>query len=148
MAAAARITDEMNAGLPDRPGMSAFTFAYLRERPHIARILARLCLDGRSDVLAATRPDPERYAAILAPLKGALDQLGVGGQIEPATVNALAICALFGWFVFRPVLEDGYELPPNADDQLASVLPLLDLMVASVPSEPSGTGGTRSGRGS
>ena len=41
-------------------------------------------------------------------------------------MNALASAALLGWFVFQPLLKEGFGLPPDADDQLASLLELIE----------------------
>jgi hypothetical protein len=47
-------------------------------------------------------------------------------------VNAFTCSALLGFVVFRPLLEAGWRLPPDADAQLDQLLPLLDGFLQSL----------------
>jgi hypothetical protein len=44
-------------------------------------------------------------------------------------VNGLGTAALLGWFVFRPLLDRGYNLPAGADDQVEALVAALDRML-------------------
>jgi AcrR family transcriptional regulator len=123
-AAVEQLSDEIHRGRPDRAAMSAASFAYLRAHPELARIVARACLDGPEELLARAAPPRARLDAIVAPLKNALYRFGL--HADPYLLNALASAALLGWFAFQPLLREGFGLPANADDQLASLLELLD----------------------
>ena len=134
-AAVAQLSEEIHRGRPDRAAMSAAAFAYLRARPDLARIVARACLDGPPQLLARAAPTPARLEAIVRPIKKGLASMGAR-HVDAYVLNALASAALLGWFVFQPLLKKGFGLGPDADDQLASLLELLDGLV-----ESQGTGG-------
>jgi len=127
-AAARRVSDDIHRGSADG-GMSTWSFGYLRTHPEIARLVARSCLDGPAELLAAGAPTPERLEEIVAPIRAALDARGAG-FIDANLVNGLATCALLGWFAFKPLLKKGFGLPADADDQLAVLLALVDNFVA------------------
>ncbi len=124
-AAVRSLSDEIHRGTPAGPGMSAWSFAFLRERPELARVLARVCLDGPRDLLEEASPRAEDLARIVAPIRTMLDNLGLAG-VDPHVLNALATSAFLGWFVFHPFLREGFGLPEDAEDQLAGLLTLLD----------------------
>jgi AcrR family transcriptional regulator len=118
------------------PGsVTSWSFDLLRRRPELARVVARCCLDGPRDVLELAGPPPERHASYLRPIRAALRRAGLEGRIDPAVVNAAGAAALLGWVVFRPLLEAGYKVPRDADDQMALLASLLDstLMAATEP---------------
>jgi len=132
-AAARRVSDDIHRGGDGGlggGGMSTWSFAYLRKHPEIARLVARSCLDGPSELLAAGAPSPERLAEIVAPIQAALDAHGAG-FVDAHLLNGLATCALLGWFAFKPLMKKGFGLPPDADDQLAMLLSLLDNLVGA-----------------
>lgn len=129
-AAAGRISDEIHQGYPGRRGMSAFTFRYLREHPEVVRVVAQACLDDQGDLLAAAGPDPERLAEIVAPVQEALGRAGFEGTVDPHVLNAVAISAILGWFLFSPLLYAGFGLAEDADAQVEGLLELLDALVA------------------
>src|SRR5262245_36480056 len=79
-AAVARLVAESHQ-VP-RACLSALTFALLRANPTLARVAARVCLDGPSDVLADAAPDAARLAEIVAPIDALLARLGAGGSID------------------------------------------------------------------
>lgn len=124
-AAVEQLSAEIHRGRSDRAGMSAPTFAYLRAHPELARITARACLDGPPELLERAAPPPARLEAIVAPIKKALK----GAPIDPYLLNALASATLLGWIVFQPLLQKGFGLPADADDQLAALFDLLDRFV-------------------
>jgi TetR/AcrR family transcriptional regulator, repressor for neighboring sulfatase len=127
-AAVEQLSAEVHRGRPDRAAMSAASFAYLRAHPELARIVARACLDGPPALLARAAPPPARLEAIVAPIRAALSRAGAD-HVDAHLLNALASAALLGWFVFQPLLAKGFGLPPDADDQLAQLLELLDRLV-------------------
>jgi AcrR family transcriptional regulator len=108
----------------DRPGLSARSFATLLEDPAVPRIIARCCLDGPRDLLALAAPPPERLAALVGPMRALLAHLGL--RVDPHVVNGLGTAALLGWFVFRPLLERGYGLPADADEQVGHLVRAVD----------------------
>lgn len=130
-AAVERLSAEIHAGHAERPGMSAWTFSYLRERPELARVAARSCLDGPPEIVEHAAPSPERLEAIVAPLRAMLQRMGLAQAIDPHVLNGLATAALLGWFVFEPMLRHGFGLPADADDQLQAALARLDTMVVA-----------------
>jgi TetR/AcrR family transcriptional regulator, repressor for neighboring sulfatase len=127
-AAVQQLSSEIHRGRPDRAAMSAATFAYLRAHPEVARIVARACLDGPQALLGRAAPPRARLDQIVAPIAAALARFGARG-LDPYLLNAVASAALLGWFVFSPLLRQGFGLPPDADDKLADLLELLDRIV-------------------
>jgi AcrR family transcriptional regulator len=127
-AAVEQLSAEVHRGRPDRAAMSAVTFSYLRAHPELARIVARACLDGPPELLARAAPPPARLEAIVAPIRAALSRVGAT-HIDPHLLNALASAALLGWFVFQPLLQKGFGLSADADDQVARLLEMLDRVV-------------------
>jgi AcrR family transcriptional regulator len=122
-AAVEQLSAEIHRGRPDRAAMSAASFGYLRAHPELARIVARACLDGPAELLTRAAPPPARLDAIVTPIKKAFP------QVDPYVVNALASAALLGWFVFQPLLQKGFGLPADADDQLARLMEQLDQLI-------------------
>jgi AcrR family transcriptional regulator len=130
-AAVEQLSADIHRGSPEHAGMSGPTFAYLRAHPEVAQLVARACLDGPRSLLAKAAPPRARLDEIVLPISHALHRAGVG-TIDPYLVNALASAALLGWVAFRPLLERGFGLEPDADDQLAELLALLDRLVTSI----------------
>jgi AcrR family transcriptional regulator len=111
------------------PARSSWFVAQLREHPEMAVLVARACLDGPRALLRHAAPPPALLDALmarLAPAVARLPPLPDGSRADPRVVNALFTAALLGWHVFRPVLEAGYRLPDDADDQLAALVAALD----------------------
>jgi TetR/AcrR family transcriptional regulator, repressor for neighboring sulfatase len=119
----ARVYDEA------RPGLSARSMAAFAEDPLLPRLVARLCLDGPEDLLAGAAPPPARLAALVAPMARLLEHLRL--PVDAHVANALGTCALLGWHVFRPLLERGYGLPADADDEVARLLAAIDALLAA-----------------
>lgn len=115
---------------PFARGVTSWSWALLREHPEIARVLARMCLDGPHDLLPVAAPPPERMEQFVAPIRAALLRAGLEG-VDPYTVNALGCATLLGWAVFRPLLDAGWKVPPDADEQLARLAPLLDAFMGT-----------------
>lgn len=131
-AAVERLAVDIHAGDPGSPGMSAPAFRYLRRHPHLARLVARACLDDHGALMARAAPTPERLADIVAPIQALLDRMGLGATLDAHVVNGLASAAFLGWFAFRPLLESGFGLPEDADDQLETALARIDALVGSL----------------
>jgi TetR/AcrR family transcriptional regulator, repressor for neighboring sulfatase len=127
--AVARTNAAVYRGAPAE-GHTAWCHQLLRERPEIARILARCCLDGPLDVLALAAPPPEQLEEYVASTRRALTGLGLEGQIDAHVLNALGLATLLGWVVFRPLLDAGFALPPDADEHVARLAALVDLLEA------------------
>jgi AcrR family transcriptional regulator len=113
----------------DRAGLTARSFAVLREHPELPIVVARCCLDGPADLLDRAAPPPERMAALVEPMRALLARLGVGTDAH--VVNGLGTAALLGWFVFRPLLARGYGLPADADAQVAELVASLDRLLGA-----------------
>jgi TetR/AcrR family transcriptional regulator, repressor for neighboring sulfatase len=135
-AAARRLSEELHGGDPVQRGMSASSFAQLRARPELARVVARACLDGPGVVLEQAAPSPERLEELVAPVRRALERLGFGEAVDPYVLNGLATAALLGWFVFKPLLGDGFGLSADADDRVAALLERLDAVLAPYRAPP------------
>jgi AcrR family transcriptional regulator len=120
----ARVFDEA------KPGLSARSFAALAEDPTVPLVVARACLDGPADLLAGAAPPASRLTALVAPMGRLLARLGFDADAH--VVNGLGTCALLGWFVFRPLLAQGYGLPPDADEQVERLVAALDRLLAVV----------------
>lgn len=114
---------------PFARGVTSWSWSLLRERPDIARVLARMCLDGPHDLLPVAAPPPERIEQFAAPVRAALERAGLAGVVDPYLANALGCATLLGWAVFRPLLDAGWKVPPDADEQLARLAPLLDALL-------------------
>jgi AcrR family transcriptional regulator len=122
-----------------QPGSrSELCHALLQANPEVARIVARCCLDGPRDLLALAGPPAGALEAYVEPVRRALRLLGLEGQLDPYVVNAMAVSALLGWFVFRPLLDAGFGLPPDADEHGARLARLLDALIE-------GSGGPETG---
>ncbi len=83
--------------------------------PDVARIVARACLDGPHELLTRAAPSHARLDAIVAPIGAALKRAGVG--------DATRLVRL------RTAPQEGIGLPPDADDQVAALLELLDRLI-------------------
>ena len=112
----------------DTPARASWFFERLREHPELAILVARACLDGQSDLLALAAPPPALLEAIAARLRTVTKSIGPHG-VDAHLANALWTCAMLGWFVFRPMIDNGYALPANADDKLARAIESLDAFV-------------------
>lgn len=115
---------------PFARGVTSWSWALLRDHPEIARVLARMCLDGPHDLLPAAAPPPERMEQFVAPIRAALARAGLE-DVDPYTVNALGCATLLGWVVFRPLLDAGWKIPADADEQIARFAPLLDAFLGT-----------------
>jgi len=124
-AAVEQLSAEIHRGRPDRAAMSASTFGYLRAHPELARLVARACLDGPHELLARAAPPRARLDAIVAPIRKKIP------GVDPYVINALASAMLLGWFVFKPLLQKGFGLPGDADEQVAAICENLDRLVES-----------------
>jgi AcrR family transcriptional regulator len=115
----------------DAPPRAAWFFERLVAHPEIAVVVARACLDGPHDLLAAAAPPPALFDALLArlaPMTARLPPVG-GRPLDPRVVNALWTAAMLGWHVFAPMLRAGYRLPDDADDQLRALVTAFDAML-------------------
>ncbi len=128
----ARLSARVHAEQAAGGGMSASSFEGLRQRPEVALVVARACLDGPHDLLALAAPPPERIRELTAPMRRALGKLGFAREGDAAVLNALGTAALLGWFVFRPLLASGYDLPADADARLAALLKQLDALLLAM----------------
>jgi AcrR family transcriptional regulator len=124
-AAVKRTSAAVNAERPTPPEM-AWTLRLFRERPELARIVARCCLDGPTDVLKYAGTEPAVRREIHATIRAALERTGLGAAIDPRVLNALGVAALLGWVVFRPLLDAAFDLPKDADARMARVAALVD----------------------
>ena len=68
----------------------------------------------------------KRLQELIEPLRKLVTTLGL--DVDPHVVNALGTCALLGWFVFRPLLAEGYGLPPDASAHVERLLTAIDRM--------------------
>jgi len=131
-AALARSAERVHADA--RPGLSARSFAVLRENPLLPVVVARTCLDGPRDLLKLAAPPPARLAELVAPMRRLLAALGL--DVDAHVANALGSAALLGWFVFRPLFEKGYGLPKKADKEVERLVAALDRLLSTPPHRP------------
>jgi AcrR family transcriptional regulator len=112
----------------ERPGAiaSAWSFGLFRAHPELARVVARVCLDGPRDLLALAAPPREEIEARARDIAAGAERLGIPLPLDPHVVSAGTAAALIGWFVFKPLLEAGWNLPADADEQLARALEIVD----------------------
>ena len=115
-------------------GHTVWCAGLLRERPEIARIVARCCLDGPRDLLELASPPREVLEQFVAPGKAALRRLGLEGALDPYVLNAVGVAAILGWIVFKPLLETRYGLPPDAEEKVTQLAALVDAIVAGTAS--------------
>ncbi len=116
----------------DAPARASWFVERLREHPEMATLVARACRDGPRALLRHAAPPPallEALMARLAPVVARLPPLPGMRRPDPRVVNALWTAAILGWHVFRPVLDAGFDLPDDADDQLAALVGALDRLV-------------------
>lgn len=127
-AAVERISHQVYDGFPAR-GQTSWFYRMLRANPHLAVIVARACLDGPHDLLAAAAPPPAIMRQLIARLRAALAAAPAGSAIDPNLLNAFFTSAMLGWFAFRPLFAEGYGVPADADDRLESILSQLDALM-------------------
>jgi AcrR family transcriptional regulator len=118
----------VDAARPATP-RTAWSYALFRARPELALIIARCCLDGPRDVLRHVAPPPRLRREFYGLIRAALDRAGLGRTIDARVLNAVGVSALLGWIVFRPLLDEGFDLPKDADDRVAQIAALVDSMV-------------------
>ncbi|MCA9519961.1 MAG: TetR/AcrR family transcriptional regulator [Myxococcales bacterium] len=135
-AAIAQISDEIHRGAPLDAAISSWSFDYLRRKPALARIVARVCLDGPSDLLGAAAPSETRLAQILRPIERLLERFGSHEPRLPRIVNALATSAFLGWFVFRPFLKESFGIDEGDDELVRRLLTRVDSLMAAFGDEP------------
>jgi AcrR family transcriptional regulator len=116
----------------ERPGdvATAWSFGLFRAHPAIARVLARVCLDGPHDLLPLAAPPRATIEARAAAIRAGAERLGIPLPLDAHVANAVAAAAILGWFVFRPLLDAGFALPRDADEEVARALGLLDALFA------------------
>lgn len=129
-AATAQVAEALHRAPPDGSGLAASTFRALAQRPEVVRVLASACLDGRAQLLQAASPSPERLEEIVASVRAAMGDLGLAWQPDPQVLNAYVVSSILGWWLFRPALAEGFGLPDDADDQIETLLELLDQLVS------------------
>jgi len=127
--AVVRANARIREGHPD-VGALSWSTALHRERPELARILARCCLDGPRDLLVLAGPDPSKVDTHARQVEGLLARAGLSGLVDPYLLNAFGVAACLGWVVFRPYLDAGYKVPKDADERIAALTPLVDLALA------------------
>src|SRR5262245_54292223 len=79
--AAARVGAELHQGT--RAGLSARSFEMLRKNRALARVAARLCLDGPDDVFKHLAPSEGQLEEIIAPIREALRRSGLARRVDP-----------------------------------------------------------------
>ncbi len=110
-------------------GQTRWTAALLRNRPEIARILARCCLDGPRDLLPLAAPPPDVLETYVAPVRAAMARLGLGDADDAYVINAAGCAALLGWVILRPLFESGWGLPADTDERFARIAAILDRLL-------------------
>lgn len=111
-------------------GAGSWSFRLLTSHPEIPRIVARCCLDGPKDLLPLAAPNPATVDLHAGQIRAALERLGLAGIADPYAINAAGLAMFLGWVVFRPLLEAGYKIPADADEQLAAAMRLIDAIMA------------------
>jgi AcrR family transcriptional regulator len=122
-------TNALIARQTPRQGRATWLLGLLRERPEIARILARCCLDGPRDLLALAAPPREVREPYVAGIRRGFERMGfLQRPPDPYVINAAGCAAALGWIVFRPLFEHGFGLPEGeeADEEIATIARLLD----------------------
>jgi AcrR family transcriptional regulator len=122
--AVSRIAAQVHSARPPEAGLSAWSYQLFRAHPDLPVIVARCCLDGPLEELALAAPPPVQLERIVAPIRALFDRTGI--PVDGHVANALGTAALLGWFVFRPLLDRGYGLPADADEQALRLFTLLD----------------------
>jgi AcrR family transcriptional regulator len=131
-AAVAKLSADVHRGNPEHAAMSVATFLYFLANPDVPRLVARACLDGPRQLLEHAAPPPERLAEIVGLIRSALERMGLADQVDPHLLNAVASSALLGWCLFRPLLDRGFGLPRDADEQLLGLLQQLDRLLLGI----------------
>ena len=106
-----------------------WSHALFRDRPDLARVVARCCLDGPHDVLRFAALPPKTRREILRDIRAALARVGLEEIVDARVANALIVAGLIGWTVFRPLLDASFDLPKDADERLAKIASLVDSML-------------------
>lgn len=127
-AAVEQISQQVYDGFPAR-GQTGWFYRMLRANPHIAVIVARACLDGPHDLLAVASPPPAIMRQLIDRLRATLDRSPLGGAVDPNLLNAFFTSAMLGWFAFRPLFDEGYGVPADADAQLETMIGRLDALL-------------------
>lgn len=117
--------ERITLGHPSGVSMG-WTLDFILERPELARIAARLCLDGPRDLLPLALPPKEVIAERNAIIQNALTALGLEQHADARVLHALATAVILGWVVFRPLLDAGFELPEDADESLRRLVAQID----------------------
>jgi len=115
----------------------------LRQHPELARIVARVCLDGPRDLLDLAAPPEELLERFVSPARAAIARVGLEGVIDPYVANAAGVSALLGWIVFRPLFRTRYRLPADADDQFHALAAMVDAALAGHLTLPGSATSTR-----
>lgn len=127
-AVAKEISAEVYESYSEYPSAAEF-FALLRARPALAAAVARLALDGPTDLLEQAAPPDFHLDKAIARLQSLAERVPIVGQVDGYVVNGMLAAAMLGWFAFKPLLELGYRIPEDADDQLARLLQMLDQLL-------------------
>jgi AcrR family transcriptional regulator len=123
-----RTSAMINEARPTPPQM-LWSHALFRERPDLAHVVARCCLDGPRDVLKLAALPRKARKAIHRSIEEALERMGIPG-VDAPTLNAFFVAGLLGWIVFRPLLDASFDLPRDADERLAKIATLVDSLLA------------------
>ena len=127
-AVASEISTDVYKSYSEYPSAATF-FQLMRERPALAAAVARLCLDGPKDLLEQAAPPEFHLDKAIERINAAAENLPVAKAVDPYVLNGALAAAMLGWFAFKPLLELGYKLPDDADDQLVKLLTVLDQLL-------------------
>lgn len=127
-AVANEISTDVYESYTEYPSAADF-FALLRARPALAAAVARLALDGPADLLEQASPPDFHLDRAVARLEAFAARYPIAGGVDPHVINGFFAAAMLGWFAFKPLLELGYRIPDDADDQLATLLEMLDRLL-------------------
>lgn len=127
-AVAGEISSDVYKSYTDYPSAATF-FQLMRERPALAAAVARLSLDGPKDLLEQAAPPDFHLDKTIERIQALTDKFPPAKEIDGYVLNGFLAAAMLGWFAFKPLLELGYRLPDDADDQLAKLLAMLDQLL-------------------
>jgi AcrR family transcriptional regulator len=127
-AVAAEISSDVYKSYSEYPSAATF-FQLLRERPALATAVARLCLDGPKDLLEQAAPPEYHLDRAIERIQALAERLPFAREVDGYVLNGVLAAAMLGWFAFKPLLELGYRIPEDADDQLVKLLTLLDQLL-------------------
>jgi len=127
-AVASEISSDLYKSYSEYPSAATF-YSLMRERPALAAAVARLCLDGPKDLLEQAAPPEFHLEKAIERIQAFSGRFPVVSEIDGYVLNAFLASALLGWFAFRPLLELGYKIPDDADDQVAKLLAMLDQLL-------------------